>query len=392
MGTPVIVEAVRTPIGKRNGWLSGLKAPEVLRHAQIEVIKRAGIDAGMVDEVIGGCVTQAGEQGSNVTRNAWLSAGHDVLPYTTACTTVDAQCGSAQQANHLAAGLIAAGGADVAIGCGVEHMSHVHLGANVMNGPGHYKTEPWPYDDPPNGQFGAAERIADNRGITREDLDEWGFHSQRKAKVAWEEGRFEREVAPIETPVIGDDGQPTGERQTISRDQGLRDTTMEGLAKLKPVVEGYKHTAGSSSQISDGAAAVLWMDEDKAKALGLKPRARLMHQLVTGTDPYYLLDGPVDATKKMLDRSGMAMADFDVFEINEAFAAVVLSWAQVHKPDLDRVNVNGGAIALGHPVGSTGSRLITTALHELERTDQELAFVTMCCGGSLGTASILQRL
>ncbi|HUF83622.1 MAG TPA: steroid 3-ketoacyl-CoA thiolase [Acidimicrobiia bacterium] len=392
MGTPVIVEAVRTPIGKRNGWLSGLKAPEVLRHAQIEVIKRAGIDAGMVDEVIGGCVTQAGEQGSNVTRNAWLSAGNDVLPYTTACTTVDAQCGSAQQANHLAAGLIAAGGADVAIGCGVEHMSHVHLGANVMNGPGHYKTEPWPYDDPPNGQFGAAERIADNRGITREDLDEWGFHSQRKAKVAWDEGRFEREVAPIETPVIGDDGEPTGETQTISRDQGLRGTTMEGLAKLKPVVEGYKHTAGTSSQISDGAAAVLWMDEDKAKALGLKPRARLMHQLVTGTDPYYLLDGPVDATKKMLDRSGMAMADFDVFEINEAFAAVVLSWAQVHKPDLDRVNVNGGAIALGHPVGSTGSRLITTALHELERTDKELAFVTMCCGGSLGTASILQRI
>jgi acetyl-CoA C-acetyltransferase len=392
MGTPVIVEAVRTPIGKRNGWLAGLRAPEVLRHAQIEVITRAGIDAGMVDEVIGGCVTQAGEQGSNVTRNAWLSAGNDVLPYTTACTTVDAQCGSAQQANHLAAGLVAAGGADVTIGCGVEHMSHVHLGANVMNGPGHYKTDPWPYDDPPNGQFGAAERIADNRGITREDLDEWGYHSQRKAKVAWDEGRFEREVAPIETPVIGDDGQPTGETQLISRDQGLRDTTMEGLGKLKPVVDGYKHTAGSSSQISDGAAAVLWMDEDKAKALGLKPRARLMHQLVTGTDPYYLLDGPVDATKKMLDRSGMAMADFDVFEINEAFAAVVLSWAQVHKPDLDRVNVNGGAIALGHPVGSTGSRLITTALHELERTDQELAFVTMCCGGSLGTASILQRL
>jgi acetyl-CoA C-acetyltransferase len=392
MGTPVIVEAVRTPIGKRNGWLSGLKATEVLRHAQVEVIRRVGIQPGMVDEVIGGCVTQAGEQGSNVTRNAWLSAGNDVLPYTTACTTVDAQCGSAQQANHLAAGLIAAGGAEVTIGCGVEHMSHVHLGANVMNGPGHYKTEPWPYDDPPNGQFGAAERIADNRGITREDLDEWGFHSQRKAKVAWDEGRFEREVAPIETPVIGDDGQSTGEMQMISRDQGLRDTTMEGLAKLKPVIEGYKHTAGSTSQISDGAAAVLWMDEAKARALGLRPRARLLHQLVTGTDPYYLLDGPVDATYKMLDRSRMSMADFDLFEINEAFASVVLSWAQVHKPDLDRVNVNGGAIALGHPVGSTGARLITTAVHELERTDSELAFVTMCCGGSLGTASILQRL
>ncbi len=392
MGTPVIVEAVRTPIGKRNGWLSGLKATDVLRHAQVEVIKRAGIDPAIVDEVIGGCVTQAGEQGSNVTRNAWLSAGNDVLPFSTACTSVDAQCGSAQQANHLVAGLIAAGGADVGIACGVEQMSHVPLGANVYNGPGSPRSEPWPYDDPPNGQFGAAQRIAENRGLSREDLDEWGLGSQQKAKVAWDEARFEREVAPIETPVIGEDGDPTAETQVISRDQGLRDTTMEGLAKLKPVVDGYIITAGNSSQISDGAAAVLWMDEDKAKALGLKPRARLLHQLVTGTDPYDLLDGPVDATYKMLDRSGMAMADFDVFEINEAFASVVLSWAQVHKPDLDRVNVNGGAIALGHPVGSTGSRLITTALHELERADKELAFVSMCCGGSLGTASILQRI
>ena len=390
MGTPVIVEAVRTPIGKRNGWLSGMKAPEILRAAQLAVIDRAGIDAGLVDEVIGGCVTQAGEQGSNVTRNAWL--GSDRLGFTTACTTVDAQCGSAQQANHIAAALIAAGGADITIGCGVEAMSRVPLGANVINGPGHYKSDDYPYEDPPNGQFGAAERIADKRGITREDLDEWGFHSQRKAKVAWDEARFEREIAPIEAPVIGEDGQPTGETQTVSRDQGLRETTMEGLAKLKPVYEGARHTAGTSSQISDGAAAVMWMDEDRAKALGLRPRARLLHQLVTGTDPYYLLDGPVDATQKMLDRSGMAMSDFDVFEINEAFASVVLSWAQVHKPDLDRVNVNGGAIALGHPVGSTGSRLITTALHELERTDGELAFVTMCCGGSLGTASILQRI
>ena len=390
MGQPVIVEAVRTPIGKRNGWLAGMKAPEILRAAQLAVIDRAGIDAGLVDEVIGGCVTQAGEQGSNVTRNAWL--GSDRLGFTTACTTVDAQCGSAQQANHIAAALIAAGGADVTIGCGVEAMSRVPLGANVINGPGHYKSDDYPYEDPPNGQFGAAERIADKRGITREDLDEWGFHSQRKAKVAWDEARFEREISAVEAPVIGDDGQPTGETQSVSRDQGLRETTMEGLAKLKPVYEGARHTAGTSSQISDGAAAVLWMDEERAKALGLRPRARLLHQLVTGTDPYYLLDGPVDATHKMLERSGMAMSDFDVFEINEAFASVVLSWAQVHKPDLDRVNVNGGAIALGHPVGSTGSRLITTALHELERTDGELAFVTMCCGGSLGTASILQRI
>jgi len=390
MGTPVIVEAVRTPIGKRNGWLCGLKSPEILRIALNDVIDRAGIDPAIVDEAIGGCVTQAGEQGSNVTRNAWLGSAR--LGYSTACTTVDAQCGSAQQANHMAAGLIANGGADVVIACGVEAMSRVPLGSNVINGPGHYKSDDYPYDDPPNGQFGAAERVADRRGITREDLDEWGFHSQRKAKVAWDEARFEREIAPVAAPVLGEDGQPTGETQTITRDQGLRDTTMESLAKLKPVIEGYKHTAGTASQISDGAAAVLWMDEDKARALGLAPRARLLHQLVVGTDPYYLLDGPVDATTKMLARSGMAMSDFDIFEINEAFAAVVLSWARVHNPDLDRVNVNGGAIALGHPVGSTGSRLFTTALHELERTDGELAFVTMCCGGSLGTASILQRI
>jgi len=389
MGTPVIIEAVRTPIGRRNGWLSGLRAVEILRHAQTQVIERAGIEPSMVQEIIGGCVTQAGEQGSNVTRNAWLSTGLDP---EVACTTVDAQCGSSQQANHLVAGLIAAGGMDIGIACGVEAMSRVPLGSNVINGPGHYKTEDYPWDDPPNGQFGAAERIADNRGITRQDLDEFGLWSQQKAKVAVEEGRFEREIAPVDAPVVDKDRNPTGETMRVERDQGLRETTLEGLAQLKPVVEGYKHTAGTSSQISDGAAAVLWMSEEKARELGLRPRARLLHQLVTGSDPYYLLDGPVVATRKMLDRSGMSMADFDLFEVNEAFAAVVLSWAQVHKPDMDRVNVNGGAIALGHPVGATGSRLVTTALHELERRDAELALISMCCGGSLGTASILQRL
>lgn len=389
MPTPVIIEAVRTPIGKRNGWLSGLKAVEILAAAQLEVLRRAGVEPDLVDEIIGGCVTQAGEQGSNVTRNAWLSTG---VTYRPACTTVDAQCGSSQQANHLAAGIIAAGGADVVVACGVEAMSRVPLGANVLNGPGHYKTEDWPWDDPPNGQFGAAERIARRRGLSRRDLDEWGFHSQRKAQQAWSEGRFDREVFAIEAPVVDKEGNPTGETMTVTRDQGLRETTMEGLAQLKPVVPDGLHTAGTSSQISDGAAAVLWMSEEKARALGVRPRARLLHQLVTGSDPYYLLDGPVDATYKMLDRSGMSMSDFDIFEINEAFASVVLSWAQVHKPDLDKVNVNGGAIALGHPVGATGSRLIVTALHELERIDGELAFITMCCGGSLGTASILQRI
>ncbi len=386
--SPVIVEAVRTPIGRRNGWLAGLKAPELLRAGLGALVDRVGIEPALVDEVVGGCVTQAGEQGSNVTRNAWLGSAR--LGYTTACTTLDAQCGSGQQANHIAAGLIATGGADVVIACGVEAMSRVPLGAAVINGPGHYKSDDYPYDDPPDGQFGAAERICDRRGLTRADLDEWGFHSQRKAAVAWAEGRFAREVVPVTAPVPGDDG--AGGTTVVERDQGLRDTTREALAGLRPVVEGARHTAGTSSQISDGAAAVLWMEESVARAHGLVPRARLRHQLVTGTDPYYLLDGPVDATAKILARAGMSVRDLDLVEINEAFASVVLSWLRVHEADADRVNVNGGAIALGHPVGSTGARLIATALHELERTDGELALVTMCCGGSLGTAAILERI
>jgi acetyl-CoA C-acetyltransferase len=376
MGQPVIVEAVRTPIGKRNGWLSGLHAAEVLAAAQVEVVKRAGIEPGAVEQVVGGCVTQAGEQASNVTRNAWLSAG---LPYETAATTIDCQCGSAQQANHFVNNLVAAGAVEVGIACGVEAMSRVGLGANVFNGPGSSKPDQFPWDMP--DQFNAAERIAQNRGITREDVDWLGLESQRKAARAVEEGRFDREIAPIEV-----DGE------VVSRDQGPRDTTAEGLAKLTPVLPDGMHTAGNSSQISDGAAAVLWMDEDRARAEGLKPRARIVAQVLVGDDPYYHLDGPREATTRVLDKAGMTMADIDLFEVNEAFASVVLSWGQKHEPDWDKVNVNGGAIALGHPVGATGSRLITTILHELERTDGQLGLVSMCCGGALATGTILERL
>jgi len=372
MGRPVLVEAVRTPIGKRAGWLSGLHTTQTLGHVQAEVVKRAGIDPAAVEQVIGGCVTQAGEQAFNTARNSWLHAG---LPYQVAGTTVDTQCGSSQQANHLIAGLIAADAIEVGVGCGVEMMSRVGLGANVINGPGTTRTDAFPYDMP--DQFGAAERIAEKRGITRKDLDEWGAASQRKAAVAVAEGRFDREISPIEAPAMDENG-PTGETRVIDQDQGLRETTAEKLASLRPVRPDGTHTAGTSSQISDGAAAVLWMDEDKARELGLRPRARIVAQCVVGSDPYYHLDGPVDATQRLLDKSGMQMSDFDVFEVNEAFASVVLSWAQVHKPDLDRVNVNGGAIALGHPVGATGSRLITTALHELERRDASTALITMC--------------
>jgi len=387
MSQPVIVEAVRTPIGKRNGWLSGLHPAELLAAAQIEVVKRAGIDPASVEQIIGGCVTQAGEQGSNITRYAWLSGG---FPYEVAATTVATHNGAALNANHLITALIANGPIAVGIACGVEAMSRVPLGANVYSGPGVPRTENFPYDSP--NQFEAAERIAKNRGITREDVDRWGLGSQQKAARAWEEGRFEREVMSVEAPVRDGDGNLTGERQVVNRDQGPRDTTIEGLAKLKPVIDDGIHTAGNSSQISDGAAAVLWMSEDKASELGLRPRARIRAQVLVGSDPYYLLDGPVPATARVLEKAGMTMSDIDIVEINEAFASVVLSWAGQHKPDLDRVNVNGGAIALGHPVGSTGSRLITTALHELERTGQGTALVTMCCGGALGTGTILERI
>lgn len=383
---PVIVEAVRTPIGRRGGTMSGFHATELLALSQKGVLDKAGVDPADVQQVVGGCVTKAGEQSFNIARNAWLSAG---LPYQTAGTTVDCQCGSAQQANHFVQGLILAGAADVAIACGVESMSRVPLGAESMNGPGIPRGPEFPWDMP--SQFGAAERIAEKRGITRDDVDAFGVTSQQNAARAWEQGRYDREVMTVEAPVMGEEG-PTGETLTVSRDQGLRETTREGLANLEPVEAGGIHTAGTSSQISDGSAAVLWMTRDRADAAGLRPRAKIVAQCLVGSDPYYHLDGPVDATRRVLELSGMAIPDIDVFEVNEAFASVALSWASVHKPDMDKVNVNGGAIALGHPVGCTGSRLITTALHELERSGGEFALVTMCCGGAVATASILQRL
>ena len=385
MAQPVIVEAVRTPIGRRNGALAGLHAAELLGAAQVELVKRAGIDPGEVEQVVGGCVTQAGEQASNVTRTAWLNQS---LPYEVAATTIDCQCGSSQQANHFVANLIAAGAIEVGIACGVEAMSRVGLGANAFNGPGRSRPENFPWDMP--DQFGAAERIAEKRGITREQVDVFGLASQYHAARAWAEGRFDREVAPIEAPVVGPDG-PTGERQVVSRDGGLRETTTEGLANLKPVLPAGIHTAGNSSQISDGAAAVLWMTEGRARSAGLRPRARIVAQALVGSDPYYHLDGPVEATTRVLAKAGMTMADIDLFEVNEAFASVALSWAQVHQPDMEKVNVNGGAIALGHPVGATGSRLITTVLHELERRDGQVALVSMCCGGALATGTIIER-
>ncbi|MFB9681363.1 steroid 3-ketoacyl-CoA thiolase [Streptosporangium vulgare] len=382
----VIVEAVRTPIGRRNGWLAGLKPQAVLAAALNGLVGRSGIDPAAVEQVFAGCVTQAGEQGGHVGRHAWLYAG---LPYQTGVTTVDAQCGSSQQAVHLVAALIQAGVVDVGVACGVEVMSRAPLGSNVL--PANPRPDDWTIDLP--DQFTAAERIARRRGLTRERLDRFGARSQRLAAEAWAEGRFDREVVPVTAPVLGQDGEPTGETRVVDRDQGLRETTVEGLAGLRPVMgEDGLHTAGTSSQISDGAAAVLLMSEEAAARHGLRPRARVLAQALVGSEPYYHLDGPVDATAKVLAATGMSMADIDRFEVNEAFASVVLSWSSVHKPDMERVNVNGGAIALGHPVGATGSRLITTALHELERSDSSTALVAMCAGGALATATILERL
>ncbi|AHH96759.1 steroid 3-ketoacyl-CoA thiolase [Kutzneria viridogrisea] len=369
MADPVIVAAVRTPIGKRGGWLSELHAAELLGAAQRAVVERAEIDPVLVEQVIGGCVTQAGEQSNNVTRTAWLHAG---LPQQAGCMTVDAQCGSAQQSTHLVAGLIAAGAIEVGIACGVEAMSRVPLRAAV--GDASPRPDSWSIDLP--NQYLAAERIAERRGITREDVDRFGVASQVRAARAWSEDRYRAEVVPV---------------AGVSRDQGLRETSLDGLARLKPVLDGGVHTAGTSSQISDGASAVLLTSAERARQLGLRPRARILAQCLIGAEPYYHLDGPVQATERVLARSGMKIGDLDLFEVNEAFASVVLSWSAVHRPDPELVNVNGGAIALGHPVGSTGTRLITTALHELERRDASTALITMCAGGALATGSILAR-
>ncbi len=391
MAEAVIVEALRTPIARGKpvvGDLHGFHAAELLALSMKAVVEKAGLEYNDIEQLMGGCVTQAGEQAGNITRHAWLSMGNT---WEGGATTLDAQCGSAQQANHLISWLVRGGSINIGIACGVEAMSRVGLGMNVYNGPGFFLPKNWPWDSTPD-QFSSAERIAVNRGITRQDVDEFALMSQQRAKAAWEAGYFDREVFSVEAPAFGEDGKPNGETKLVTRDQGFRDTTMESLGNLNAVVEGGIHTPGNSSQISDGSAAILWMSKEEALARGLKPRARILTDVVVGSDPYYLLDGPVDATRALLKKSGMSLSDIDLFEVNEAFAAVVLSWARVYEPDMDKVNVNGGAIALGHPVGSTGARLITSALHELERTDKNTALITMCCGASVGTGTIIERI
>ena len=380
----VIVEAVRTPIGrghKEKGYYKDTHPADLLGKTYTEVLTRAGVDPAEVEDVIAGCVQQFGEQAFNIARNAWLQEG---LPIEAAATTVDRQCGSAQQAVNFGAALVAAGVHDVVIGSGVEHMGHITFadGAATQQQFGNAFTKQLLDKHNIVGQGLGAEMIADQWEIPRSELDELAVRSHRLAAKATEEGKFAREI--VEFKVNGD---------TFATDQGIRpDTSLETISQLKPVFKpDGKITAANSSQISDGAAAVLLMSADKAKQLGLTPRARIVDQTTVGCDPVKMLEGPIPATAKLLKRNGITINDIDYVEINEAFAPVVAAWQREHNPDMDRVNPRGGAMALGHPLGSTGARLITTLLHELEDDDREIGLVTMCCGGGLGTGTLIQR-
>lgn len=390
----VIVEALRTPIGRRRGRLAGVHPADLLGAAMTATVERSGIDPSRVEQVVGGCVSQIGEQSFNITRTAALAAG---LPLSVAATTVDTQCGSSQQAAGLAAGLIASGVTDVAMACGVEAMSRVPIGSNSSKKLGFGVPIPKTYFGRYEftSQFEGAERIADAWGISREDADRFALASQERAAAAWKAGKFETQIVPVTAPILDEQGAPTGEVDLVGRDGGLRDTSLEGLSALAPVArpDGV-HTAGSASQISDGAAAILLMRHGAAKAAGLTPLARVVDSCLVGVDPVLMLTGPIDATRRLLGRTGLSIGDIGVFEINEAFASVVLAWQREVAPSIDPalVNPNGGAIALGHPLGATGVILLTKAVHELHESDSEFALVSMCCGGGLGTGTLLQRL
>ncbi len=389
----VIVEAGRSAIGKKNGVLSAAHPAELLGQVMMAVLQRAAVPSGAVGQVVGGCINKVGAQAMNVTRTAWLTGGGSV---DVACSTIDSQCGSSQFAVNVAASLIASGAEDVVLACGVENMSLLPIGSDAVAGvkAGFGKPISRKYRERYEfaSQFEGAERIATKYGITRQDADRFGLESQLRAARAVAEGRFEAQIVPVEVPVIEAGGERAAESRTVVRDEGPRDTSLEALAKLKPVArpDGI-HTAGSSSQVADGASAVLLMTEAKARELGCRPRARVVDTCLVGCDPVLMLEGPIPATRKLLNKNGLTINDIDVFEINEAFASVVLSWARTLEPDMARVNPNGGAIALGHPLGATGCGLVTKALNELERTNRQRALITMCCGGGLGTGTLIER-
>jgi acetyl-CoA acyltransferase len=384
MATAVIVDAVRSPLGKRNGKLAGVHPVDLAAHSLRALVERTGIDPALVDDVIMGCVMQVGDQAVNIGRNAVLAAG---FPETVPGTTIDRQCGSSQQAAHFAAQGVMAGAYDVVIAAGVENMTRVPMGASFIQGSmpfGPAMLERYPNLVP---QGISAELIAERWGISREDNDVFSVESHRRAARATDEGRFDREIVPIEVEIDGG-------KETVTTDEGIRpDSSLEKLATLKPAFkpDGVV-TAANSSQITDGSSAVLIMSEEKAKELGLTPRARFHQFALAGVDPVLMLTGPIPATTKVLERAGMTLDQIDLVEINEAFAPVVLSWAKEHHPDMDKVNVNGGAIALGHPLGASGARLLTTLVNELERSGGRWGLQTMCEGGGLANATIIERL
>ncbi len=380
----VIVEAVRTPIGRRNGKLKDVH-PVVLGSLVLkEIIKRAGIAPELVDDVVFGCVSQVGEQSLNVARNAWLTAG---FPVTTPATTVDRQCGSSQQAIHFASNLISSGVCDITIAGGVESMSRVPMGSNAVS-PGN----PFPpelmelYDLVPQGI--SAELIARKFGISRKQMDEFGVRSHHLAHEATEKGHLASQIMPVEVSANGN-----GHHELFSKDEGIRATAnYEATAALQPAFHPeHSITAGNSSQISDGAAAVLLMSLERAKELGLRPRARIRAQAVVGTDPVLMLEGPIPGTAAVLKKAGLELRSIDLFEVNEAFASVVLAWQKETGADMNKTNVNGGAIAVGHPLGASGALLMNRLLYELERRDLRYGLETMCCGGGIGTATIIDR-
>ena len=382
----VIVDAVRTPMGRREGMLKGWHPVDLLAHALRGLIDRTHIKPEMIDDVIGGCVMQVGEQAANMARNALLAAG---FPESVPGTTVDRQCGSSQQAIHFAAQGVIAGSYDVAIGCGVESMSRVPMGSSAKNGPG----RPFGpammerYHNVTFNQGISAEMMAERWKIGRTQLDEYSLESHRRAARATDQGWFRREILPIE--IETEQG-----RKTVAKDEGIRaDTTLEKMATLKTVFkEDGCITAANSSQITDGAAAVLVMERGVAERLGLKPLARFVAFALAGEDPVLMLAAPIPATRKILNRAGLKLSDMDRIEINEAFASVVLAWQKELDADLSKVNVNGGAVALGHPLGASGARLMTTLVHELQRTGGRYGLQTMCEGGGMANATIIERL
>jgi acetyl-CoA C-acetyltransferase len=389
----VIVEAGRSPVGKRGGSLAQVHPADVLGPVQMGVLARAGVDPRQVDHVVGGCINKIGAQAMSITRTAWLSHGG---PEEVPASTVDSQCGSSQYAVNLAYSLIASGADDIVLACGVENMSRIPIGsdagAGAKAGLGKPLSKSYFEHFEFASQFEGAERIATKYDVTRQDADLLGLVSQERAAKAIAEGRFDTQVIPVEVDIFDADGQRTGERITVTADEIPRDTSLEALARLKPVArEDGIHTAGTSSQIADGAAAVLLMSAQSADRLGLVPLGRVTQTALVGCDPVLMLEGPIPATRRLLERSGLSIDDIDIFEINEAFAAVVLAWAKTVGADLGKVNPNGGAIALGHPLGATGCFLATKAVHELQRTGGQHALVTMCCGGGIGTGTLIQR-